>query len=232
MTSEADSSEEQPGGKVWALFLRCSNLMYCMAVMQRHGAISFVDLAGSERTDKTKTDGQMLVEANNINKSLLTLGNCIRCDIAKKRQPAGILIICYVPSSLADPRKRKGHIPFRDSVLTMLLKDSLGGSGMTLMIACVSPAFSSLPVRSYRLNAEALCTDCFALQETQNTLRYASRAKRIQNKPIVRMDPQQQMIQALKREVRMLRKECAYLHNEVGKWIRRNPSFLSQYSCR
>eukprot|EP00045_Choanoeca_perplexa_P005564 m.46969 g.46969 ORF g.46969 m.46969 type:complete len:743 (+) comp13187_c0_seq1:165-2393(+) len=158
MTSEAESSEEQPG------------------VMQRHGAISFVDLAGSERTNKTKTDGQMLVESNNINKSLLTLGNCI--------------------SSLADPRKRKGHIPFRDSVLTMLLKDSLGGSGMTLMIACVSPAFSSLP-------------------ETQNTLRYASRAKRIQNKPIVRMDPQQQMIQALKREVRMLRKECAYLHNEV-----------------
>ena len=46
--------------------------------MHRHGAISFVDLAGSERTNKTKTDGQMLVESNNINKSLLTLGNCIR----------------------------------------------------------------------------------------------------------------------------------------------------------
>eukprot|EP00730_Choanoeca_flexa_P017017 TRINITY_DN8139_c0_g1_i7.p1 TRINITY_DN8139_c0_g1~~TRINITY_DN8139_c0_g1_i7.p1 ORF type:complete len:745 (+),score=151.60 TRINITY_DN8139_c0_g1_i7:158-2392(+) len=158
MTPEADSSEEQP------------------SVVQRHGAISFVDLAGSERTDRTKTDGHMLQESNNINKSLLTLGNCISC--------------------LADPRKRKGHIPFRDSVLTMLLKDSLGGSGMTLMIACVSPAFSSLA-------------------ETQNTLRYASRAKRIQNKPIVRMEPQQQMIQALKREVRMLRKECAYLHNQI-----------------
>jgi hypothetical protein len=96
-------------------------------VVQRHGAISFVDLAGSERVERTRSDGATLVESNNINKSLLTLGNCISC--------------------LADPRKRKGHIPFRDSVLTMLLKDSLGGSGMTLMIACISPAASSLPVR-------------------------------------------------------------------------------------
>eukprot|EP00049_Salpingoeca_infusionum_P015056 m.288360 g.288360 ORF g.288360 m.288360 type:complete len:1166 (-) comp15802_c0_seq2:474-3971(-) len=142
----------------------------------RHGSISFVDLAGSERVDRTKAEGQTLVESNNINKSLLTLGNCI--------------------SSLADPRKRKGHIPYRDSTLTMLLKDSLGGTGMTLMIACISP-------------------DSISIQETQNTLRYASRAKRIQNRPIVQMDPQEQMIQALKREVRMLRTECTYLRNQI-----------------
>jgi hypothetical protein len=97
------------------------------SVIQRHGSISFVDLAGSERVSRTRSEGQTLVESNNINKSLLTLGVCI--------------------SSLADPRKRKGHIPYRDSALTMLLKDSLGGTGMTLMIACVSPAHSSCQVR-------------------------------------------------------------------------------------
>ena len=111
--------------------------------IRRRGKMSFVDLAGSERVKETKSEGQMLVETTNINKSLLTLGHCI--------------------SSLADPKKRAGHIPFRDSTLTMLLKDNLGGSGMTLMIACVSPATSS------------------ALESTK-TLRYASRAKRIQNK--------------------------------------------------
>lgn len=117
-----------------------------------------------------------MLESNNINKSLLTLGNCI--------------------SALGDPRKRGGHIPYRESTLTMLLKDSLGGTGMTLMIACVSPSN-------------------FSYQETSNTLRYASRAKRIQNKPLLRMDPQQQLIIALKREVRMLRSECAYLRSQV-----------------
>ncbi|EDQ87452.1 uncharacterized protein MONBRDRAFT_21609 [Monosiga brevicollis MX1] len=165
------------------------------SVVHRHGSISFVDLAGSERVERTKADGQTLVESNNINKSLLTLGNCI--------------------SALADPRKRKGHIPYRDSALTMLLKDSLGGSGMTLMIACISPAATSLP-------------------ETQNTLRYASRAKRIQNKPIVHMDPQQMMIQALKREVRMLRQECAYLRNQIdsGSEVVSSNSLLTQEALK
>eukprot|EP00050_Salpingoeca_kvevrii_P012961 m.25973 g.25973 ORF g.25973 m.25973 type:complete len:775 (+) comp4517_c0_seq1:364-2688(+) len=147
------------------------------AVLQRNGQISFVDLAGSERVNKTKSHGQQLVESNNINKSLLILGNCI--------------------SSLADPKKRNGHIPYRESALTMLLKDSLGGSGMTLMIACVSPAITSA-------------------QETSNTLRYASRAKRIQNKPVIRMDPQQQLILALQREIRLLQTECKYLREQVN----------------
>ncbi|EGD76549.1 kinesin family member 12 [Salpingoeca rosetta] len=145
-------------------------------VLRRQGRVSFVDLAGSERLSRTKSEGSTLVESHNINKSLLTLGNCI--------------------SALADPRKRKAYIPYRDSYLTMLLKDSLGGTGMTLMIACVSPAKDSL-------------------QETKNTLRYASRAKRIQNKPIVHMDPVQKLIQALKREVRLLRAECAYMREQA-----------------
>ena len=98
---------------------------------------------GSERVNETKSEGQRLVETTNINKSLLTLGHCISC--------------------LADPKKRNGHIPFRDSTLTMLLKDNLGGNGKTIMIACASPA------------------KCYIL-ETAKTLRYASAAKRIRNK--------------------------------------------------
>lgn len=144
-----------------------------VVTVQRHGSLTFIDLAGSERVKVTKS---LLVESNNINKSLLTLGNCI--------------------SALGDPKKCHGHIPYRESTLTMLLKDSLGGTAMTLMIACISPATSSL-------------------SETSNTLRYASRAKRIENKPIIRIDPQQQLILALKREVRALRKEVAYLRAQI-----------------
>ena len=147
-----------------------------MDVLHRKGSISFVDLAGSERVSRTKAKGDTLVESHNINKSLLTLGNCI--------------------SALADPRKRAGHIPYRESTLTMLLKDSLGGTGKTLMIACVAPGASST-------------------METHNTLRYASRAKRIQNKPIMHVDAQQQLVLALRREVRMLRTECGYLRKQV-----------------
>ena len=72
------------------------------------------------------------------------------------------------------------------------------------------------------------------MQETQNTLRYASRAKRIQNKPIVHMDPQQMMIQALKREVRMLRQECAYLRNQIdsGSEVVSSNSLLTQEALK
>ncbi|KAM7310664.1 kinesin-like protein KIF12 [Ixodes scapularis] len=81
--------------------------------IRRQGKLSLVDLAGSEKTKKTKSKGNTLTEANNINKSLLVLGNCISC--------------------LADPKKRSGHIPYRDSTLTKLLADSLGGNGMALI---------------------------------------------------------------------------------------------------
>jgi len=133
------------------------------------GKLCIVDLAGSERVQKTKSEGSMLVESSNINKSLLALGNCI--------------------SLLADNKRKASagaHIPYRDSVLTMLLKDSLGGSGMTLMIACVSPDYSSA-------------------SETLNTLRYASRAKRIENKPLLTEDPHQKLVSNLRREIEFLR---------------------------
>ncbi|CAG7830834.1 unnamed protein product, partial [Allacma fusca] len=81
--------------------------------ISRHGKLNFVDLAGSEMTKKTLSEGKTLEEANNINKSLMVLGYCI--------------------ASLSDPKKKSGHIPYRDSKLTKLLADSLAGNGVTLM---------------------------------------------------------------------------------------------------
>merc|ERR1719411_644555 len=142
----------------------------------RHGKINFVDLAGSEMVKKTKSSGKALTEANNINKSLMVLGNCI--------------------SALSKSGDRKVHIPYRDSKLTKLLADSLSGNGITLMIACVSPARSNL-------------------SESSNTLRYAARAKRIKTKPIVVMDPREALIVALKREVSILTQENNHLRQLV-----------------
>ncbi|KAI2796745.1 Kinesin- protein 12 [Blomia tropicalis] len=116
--------------------------------IRKEGRLCLVDLAGSEKTKRTNSKGGTFVEANNINRSLLVLGNCIAC--------------------LADPKRRNGHIPYRDSMLTKLLADSLAGNGMTLMIACVSPM------------------KCDS-QETISTLRYASRAKRVRMNPVVQM---------------------------------------------
>ncbi|KAI7896563.1 P-loop containing nucleoside triphosphate hydrolase protein, partial [Mucor mucedo] len=103
----------------------------------------FVDLAGSERLKRTAAEGDRRKEGININAGLLALGNVI--------------------SALGDPSKKSTHVPYRDSKLTRLLQDSLGGSAMTLMIACVSPAESNL-------------------SETLNTLQYANRARNIKNK--------------------------------------------------
>ncbi|KAG2217816.1 hypothetical protein INT45_005417, partial [Circinella minor] len=103
----------------------------------------FVDLAGSERLKRTAAEGDRRKEGININAGLSALGNVI--------------------SVLGDPSKKNVHIPYRDSKLTRLLQDSLGGNSTTLMIACASPAESNLP-------------------ETINTLQYASRARNIKNK--------------------------------------------------
>ncbi|KZC13333.1 PREDICTED: kinesin-like protein KIF12 [Dufourea novaeangliae] len=140
--------------------------------ISRQGKINFVDLAGSEMTKKTQSEGKTLEEANNINKSLMVLGYCI--------------------SSLSDGKRKGGHIPYRDSKLTKLLADSLAGNGVTLMIACVSPA---------RSNGS----------ETLNTLRYAARVKKIRTKPIVVMDPREALILSLKREVGALQTENEHL---------------------
>ncbi|NXI60382.1 KIF12 protein, partial [Chloroceryle aenea] len=111
---------------------------------RKQGTLCFVDLAGSERVKETGSSGELCTEANNINRSLLALGHCI--------------------SLLAKPRGKRTHIPYRDSKLTRLLSHSLGGSGITLMVACISPS-----------------SRC--LSETLSTLHYASRARRVTTRP-------------------------------------------------
>ncbi|XP_007647905.1 chromosome-associated kinesin KIF4A [Cricetulus griseus] len=126
--------------------------------------LHLVDLAGSERQKKTKAEGDRLKEGININRGLLCLGNVI--------------------SALGDDKKGN-FVPYRDSKLTRLLQDSLGGNSHTLMIACVSPADSNL-------------------EETLNTLRYADRARKIKNKPIINIDPQTAELNHLKQQVQQL----------------------------
>jgi hypothetical protein len=116
--------------------------------LKKYGKISFVDLAGSERLKESKSQGDMIKETGNINKSLFTLGKVI--------------------SSLTDKKLNKQHIPYRDSKLTMLLMDSIGGTSKTLMIACVSPS-------------------AVYAEETMSTLNYASRAMNIRNKPVLQV---------------------------------------------
>ncbi|KFO85464.1 Chromosome-associated kinesin KIF4, partial [Buceros rhinoceros silvestris] len=130
-----------------------------------HSKLHLVDLAGSERQKKTKAEGDRLKEGININRGLLCLGNVI--------------------SALGDENKKGGFVPYRDSKLTRLLQDSLGGNSHTLMIACVSPADSNL-------------------EETLNTLRYADRARKIKNKPIINLDPQAAEMHHLKQQVQQL----------------------------
>ncbi|KAG1079835.1 hypothetical protein G6F42_023587 [Rhizopus arrhizus] len=132
----------------------------------------FVDLAGSERLKRTAAEGDRRKEGININAGLLALGNVI--------------------SALGDPSKKSTHVPYRDSKLTRLLQDSLGGSAMTLMIACVSPAESNL-------------------SETLNTLQYANRARNIKNK----MEKNEMEEWMTTDNVDMLRTTISKLKNEL-----------------
>ncbi|XP_059611327.1 kinesin-like protein Klp98A isoform X2 [Phlebotomus argentipes] len=133
--------------------------------------IHLVDLAGSERANATGATGQRLKEGAHINKSLVTLGSVISA-LAEQTNPTN--------------NKRILYIPYRDSVLTWLLKDSLGGNSKTIMIAAISPA------------------DC-NYGETLSTLRYANRAKNIINKPTVNIDPNVKLIRELREEIMKLR---------------------------
>ncbi|MCO5550274.1 hypothetical protein L7F22_003755 [Adiantum nelumboides] len=142
--------------------------------------LHLVDLAGSERAKRTGADGVRFKEGVHINKGLLALGNVI--------------------SALGDDKKRKegGHVPYRDSKLTRLLQDSLGGNSRTVMIACISPADS---------NAE----------ETLNTLKYANRARNIQNKPVVNRDPMAAEMQRMRQQLEVLQAQIQCM-NEGGSF--------------
>uniref|UniRef100_A0A8C2FQV9 Kinesin family member 13Bb n=1 Tax=Cyprinus carpio TaxID=7962 RepID=A0A8C2FQV9_CYPCA len=133
--------------------------------------LSLVDLAGSERADKTGAGGERLKEGSNINRSLTTLG----------------LVISALAEQGAGKNKSK-FVPYRDSVLTWLLKDSLGGNSRTAMVAAVSPAADNY-------------------DETLSTLRYADRAKSIVNHAVVNEDPNARIIRELREEVEKLRSQ-------------------------
>uniref|UniRef100_A0A0N5B8A5 Kinesin motor domain-containing protein n=1 Tax=Strongyloides papillosus TaxID=174720 RepID=A0A0N5B8A5_STREA len=133
--------------------------------------ISLVDLAGSERAQKTGAVGKRLEEGGNINKSLTTLGMVI--------------------SALAEKSGKKDKfVPYRDSVLTWLLKDNLGGNSKTIMIATISPSSDNY-------------------DETLSTLRYADRAKSIENHAIINEDPNAKIIRELREEVENLRQQIS-----------------------
>uniref|UniRef100_A0A3B3DC91 Kinesin family member 16B n=1 Tax=Oryzias melastigma TaxID=30732 RepID=A0A3B3DC91_ORYME len=137
--------------------------------------IHLVDLAGSERADATGATGVRLKEGGNINKSLVTLGNVISA-LADMAQDA----------ANTNLKKKSVFVPYRDSVLTWLLKDSLGGNSKTIMIATISPADVNYG-------------------ETLSTLRYANRAKNIINKPTVNEDANVRLIRELQAEIARLK---------------------------
>ncbi|XP_041837932.1 kinesin-like protein KIF16B isoform X2 [Melanotaenia boesemani] len=137
--------------------------------------IHLVDLAGSERADATGATGVRLKEGGNINKSLVTLGNVISA-LADMTQDG-------VNTNL---KKKSVFVPYRDSVLTWLLKDSLGGNSKTIMIATISPADVNYG-------------------ETLSTLRYANRAKNIINKPTINEDGNVRLIRELRAEIARLK---------------------------
>ncbi|XP_037626211.1 kinesin-like protein KIF1A isoform X6 [Sebastes umbrosus] len=138
--------------------------------------ISLVDLAGSERADSTGAKGTRLKEGANINKSLTTLGKVISA-------------LAEVDSGSNKNKKKKkveNHIPYRDSVLTWLLRENLGGNSRTAMVAALSPA---------DINYD----------ETLSTLRYADRAKQIRCNAVINEDPNNRLVRELKEEVSRLR---------------------------
>jgi hypothetical protein len=117
---------------------------------------------------RTKATGQLLKEGISINKGLLCLGNVI--------------------SALTEEGRKDKHIPYRDSKLTRILQDSLGGNSRTTVIACVSPAEDSY-------------------EESLNTIKYASRARNIKNKAVVNRDPNSLLIDSLRGQINVLKEE-------------------------
>ncbi|MBN3275945.1 KIF3B protein, partial [Polyodon spathula] len=158
---------------IFLITIECSELGLDGENHIRVGKLNLVDLAGSERQTKTGAQGERLKEATKINLSLSALGNVI--------------------SALVDGKST--HIPYRDSKLTRLLQDSLGGNARTVMVANVGPA-------SYNV------------EETLTTLRYANRAKNIKNKPKVNEDPKDALLREFQEEIARLK---AQLEKRSGK---------------
>ncbi|KAG7472328.1 hypothetical protein MATL_G00107710 [Megalops atlanticus] len=162
---------------IFVITIECSELGLDGENHIRVGKLNLVDLAGSERQTKTGAQGDRLKEATKINLSLSALGNVI--------------------SALVDGKST--HIPYRDSKLTRLLQDSLGGNARTVMVANIGPA-------SYNV------------EETLTTLRYSNRAKNIKNKPRVNEDPKDALLREFQEEIARLKEQ---LEKRSGKRRRR-----------
>uniref|UniRef100_A0AAR2L2R9 Kinesin-like protein n=1 Tax=Pygocentrus nattereri TaxID=42514 RepID=A0AAR2L2R9_PYGNA len=158
---------------IFVITIECSELGPDGENHIRVGKLNLVDLAGSERQTKTGAQGERLKEATKINLSLSALGNVI--------------------SALVDGKST--HIPYRDSKLTRLLQDSLGGNARTVMVANIGPA-------SYNL------------EETLTTLRYSNRAKNIKNKPRINEDPKDALLREFQEEIARLKEQ---LEKRSGK---------------
>lgn len=169
---------------------------------ERSSRIRLVDLAGSERAKSTEATGARLREGSNINKSLTTLGRVI--------------------AALADPKHRsvgkrsKDIVPYRDSILTWLLKDSLGGNSKTAMIACIAPS---------------------DYEETLSTLRYADQAKRIRTRAVVNQDhistaERDAQIAAMAEEIRVLQLSVADTRRREKDQEREREDKLEEYQNR
>ncbi|XP_048873883.1 kinesin-like protein KIF3B isoform X2 [Brienomyrus brachyistius] len=158
---------------IFVITIECSEIGLDGENHIRVGKLNLVDLAGSERQTKTGAQGERLKEATKINLSLSALGNVI--------------------SALVDGKST--HIPYRDSKLTRLLQDSLGGNAKTVMVANIGPA-------SYNV------------EETLTTLRYSNRAKNIKNKPRVNEDPKDALLREFQEEIARLKEQ---LQKRSGK---------------
>ncbi|XP_055077150.1 kinesin-like protein KIF1A [Periophthalmus magnuspinnatus] len=145
-------------------------------VSEKVSKISLVDLAGSERADSTGAKGTRLKEGANINKSLTTLGKVI----------SALAEVDSGPNKNKKKKKVESFIPYRDSVLTWLLRENLGGNSRTAMVAALSPA---------DINYD----------ETLSTLRYADRAKQIRCNAVINEDPNNRLVRELKEEVSRLK---------------------------
>ncbi|XP_058017976.1 stAR-related lipid transfer protein 9 isoform X1 [Ahaetulla prasina] len=178
-------------------------IQYTQAILENNlpsetaSKINLVDLAGSEKADPSYCKNR-ITEGANINKSLVTLGIVISTLAENTQMFSSCQSISSIASDMDSDRtdsycgsninscKRQAYVPYRDSILTWLLKDSLGGNSKTIMIATISPA-----------------SCCY--NETVNTLRYASNAKKIINKPRVNEDANVKLIRELQEEIRRLK---------------------------
>jgi len=143
----------------------------------RVGKLNLVDLAGSERVRVTGATGKRLEECKKINQSLSALGNVI--------------------AALTDPKQTRNHIPYRDSKLTRLLEDSLGGNCKTTMMAMISPAY-----------------DSFA--ESLSTLKFATRAKKVKNEARINEDlDHRALLRKYEMELKKLREELEQRNRQV-----------------